>query len=420
MPDILPFHVSFLRTIDTYADKPPMRITNEEGVRFPYGRPGPAPPPPPFSFSATNRGWPKPPTWPNLLHNLRHDEAGLIFARSPVYGSVRGYILSDETAAVLQRFNLGRSDLVWLEPSPDADPTIFRGAWTLWPAERYPTVLTPRLMYEEEPPHLQKMSAFTYDPGRIEVTSIAYGAPWHSRDTRRYLLPCRQPDTGVDLWVDPLWPQSLFLSNRLVDALDAEGLLMGTKDGWRTSPCRSPLPEEIAEDQAQPWIRAITDHEWETIDEETFRLLGRQAGSEANGRAAITSIQAPIANQTSMCVVNVLLTRYDERDMETVFTQNTVPSNLTLRKKSITRMEALSSDLELHIIHLAIPLDHPNIQDLTPNLDAASLPAHRAHIKIVWKTSNHTVYTDAILEQMTQTLVEATIRGFDTVDVHRG
>jgi hypothetical protein len=275
-------------------------------------------------------------------------------------------------------------------------------------------------MYEEQPPYPKKMSAFTYDPARIEVTDIAYSSPWHKRDTLTYLLPCRQPDTDVDLWVDPLWPQSLFLSNRLVEALDAEGLLMGTKDGWRTRPCRAPLPEEIAEDQVQPWLRAITDQEWETMDEETFRLLGRQAGSEANGRTAVTSIQTPIANQTNMCVANVLIARYDERDMETVFTQNTVPSNLTMRKKSITRMEALSDDLELHIIHLAIPLNHPNIQDLTPNLDAASLPTHSAHIKFVWKTSNTAFHTKAVLKEWTQILIDTAASGFDTVGVHWG
>jgi hypothetical protein len=427
MPDVLPFHVSFLRTIDNY-ERPPIDLT--------YVAPNPLPSPKsreqierakdPFAMTFKNRGFVRildffPTILSARIARLTHNDATCLFSEKPVFHLHSGACaVSDSTAVVLKRFNLGRSDLVWLDPPPEADPNIFRGAWTLWPAERYPTVYTPRFMHGEQPPYPHKASAFVYDRAGLKVTGIAYSAPWHDRNTLSYPLPCRQPDTDVDLWVDPLWPQSLFLSNRLVEALEAEGLLMGTKDGWRTCPCRAPLPEDIVEDQVQPWVRTITDQEWETMSEDAFRDLGERALSEHHGRLAVKFNKVMGVIQTHLCIANVLLAKTSRRDMTDVFTENSYPQGMDVTARVHRSLRATSKGLELHIAQIPLPLDEPSIVDITPNIQPDSLPSHKAHIKIVYKTSNPEVYTEAVLKGLTQTLVNAAILGFDTVGVHWG
>ena len=84
----------------------------------------------------------------------------------------------------------------------------------------------------------------------------------------------------IDLWMDPFWREGLFMSKRLVDALEAANLLEGTHDGWRMVSCREPLEQEVEQDQLQPWMRAITDEEWSAMDSQTFRDLGARARKE--------------------------------------------------------------------------------------------------------------------------------------------
>lgn len=256
-----------------------IRTATEYSYKSPFGGWGPKPVPP-FKPSGRALGWGlEKESVPTMLVDFKHEDYDFLFDRSPMYPEPYCYIISDETADLLRTFNLGRSQLTWLPPPSDVDPAVYRGAWTLWPVERYPTIIISKKAYNCGDPSLNGLTTFTYNPAMLTISGGHYFSLSRKKKSG-WSPPCRQPDTSVDLWLDPLWPFSLFMSKRLVDALAKNNLLQGSEDGWRVVPCREPLPEELAEDQAQPWIRKISDKEWETMSEEDFIQIGWKAWND--------------------------------------------------------------------------------------------------------------------------------------------
>lgn len=263
-----------------------VRTATEEQYKWPFGRPGPSPKPVLQPVREFGRGFPyMQKDYPIMVMNLKCSDYEYLFTRSPVYPETFCYIISDETAELLKSFNLGRTKLIWLGPPKDLDPSVYRGAWTLWTEERFPTLIISRFANDPNDPSLQNkigIKTFNYRPDNLEISGGAFAGMAWDPDSKieKWSLPCRKPETDIDLWMDPFWREGLFMSKRLVDALEAANLLEGTHDGWRMVSCREPLEQEVEQDQLQPWMRAITDEEWSAMDSQTFRDLGARARKE--------------------------------------------------------------------------------------------------------------------------------------------
>lgn len=151
--------------------------------------------------------------------------------RWPVRSNGVVIALSNEVADVLATANLGRSTLRTV-PSFD-----FKGdrepndVCLLEPMEQNRTIVATR---EDEFCKLDSLG----------VGSHPASKPWDFSGFESLTLPCRRVDTDLDLWVDPAWRGSLFLSRKLIRILESAGM----EQYWHTTRCRVATDAEIDED----------------------------------------------------------------------------------------------------------------------------------------------------------------------------
>jgi len=116
------------------------------------------------------------------------------------------FVLSDRLASVLKRFDLGRTRVTQV-PIINIDGTELPGVWHHCHVAERKDTLVPT------------------DKDKFKPINIPRGLVGGVPSTRAGAIAVEpSSEHGVDLWRDPMWNFGMFASQRLVEAIKAEGL----------------------------------------------------------------------------------------------------------------------------------------------------------------------------------------------------
>ncbi|NKW78515.1 hypothetical protein HGD90_03670 [Rhodobacteraceae bacterium R_SAG7] len=140
-------------------------------------------------------------------------------------------VLSDELAERLMNLNLGKSELRRLPVCGETAKPLGFDVTILATLQAIPTVVA------------RPEDGFVLNSWSTALTNYIWDDP-STPPPRDSALVCRAIKTNLDLWVDPLWSGSLFLSQRFVDAVRECGQL----EKLYLHSCREATDEELAFD----------------------------------------------------------------------------------------------------------------------------------------------------------------------------
>jgi hypothetical protein len=177
--------------------------------------------------------------------------------------------LPERSMEILASFNIGQSQTgTWRTLPENVSQHVVgepKDVSYLLPLERRRTIVAPEFHFNCED-HTE-VKWFRWDNYGCELKTnspfLSAADYKHSNLTQ----PCLDIAPDVDLWVDPLWPTALFVSNRLADALKAENLDLGNDQygGWNFIDTRTATPEEKAMD--------LCPEPFKSMDQDTFSNL---------------------------------------------------------------------------------------------------------------------------------------------------
>lgn len=212
----------------------------------------------------------------NVLSQRAYDQA---FSKSPLFPRGFGvYVIDDRAVDIFKSHNMGANSFLTIDPlykviEGPQGPVVSRSVTAIKVKERWPTLVPTQEAFHLEPK--SEYSIFTFDKISTNVmeNGIINSAQMFYYKEGNWLLPCFDNPPDVDIWVDPFWPESLFMSARLVEALDKEGLLQGKEYGWNVRPCRAASSVELEHDLIPERVRAIPPAELSKMSLPDFRKL---------------------------------------------------------------------------------------------------------------------------------------------------
>lgn len=196
----------------------------------------------------------------NIFTQAAYDRS---FSQTPVHPFGLGiYVLHDRAVDIFEDHKMGRNMFLSLDTphkivQGPQGPIVCRGVTAIKVKERWPTLVPTHEAFHLDPKPEYPIFDFEKYDTSIRDRAKFSNLQLFGYDQLKWQLPCFNEAPDVDLWVDPFWSDSVFMSARLVEALDREGLLQGEAYGWNVRPCRSASPIEREHDLIPQKVRAV-------------------------------------------------------------------------------------------------------------------------------------------------------------------
>jgi hypothetical protein len=144
-------------------------------------------------------------------------------------------VISDDLEERLKRLNLGRHEMRRLPVCGETRKPLGFDITVLATLQAIPTIVA------------RRDDGFSVNSWSTALTNHIWDDPY-TPPPPGSALTCRNVKTDLDLWVDPIWSPSLFMSDRFVDAMKD----VGQVEMLFLHPCREATNDDVVTDISAP------------------------------------------------------------------------------------------------------------------------------------------------------------------------